>query len=75
MSTPEKPSLIGRDDVLVRRLAEQLRKGGSYVGDFTDLKPTADRRGYSFEIDIHLNGSPTGHIARVIVELDRMEER
>jgi hypothetical protein len=35
--------------------------------------PAQHRRSQSFEVMIHVDGEPTGHIARVTVELDRFD--
>ena len=65
--------LIGRDDVLVRKVAAKLRHQATYLGDYSDLRQTDDRRGYTFAVRLHDDDGPTGHIVRVTVELDRVE--
>lgn len=67
--TPEKLGLIGRDYVLIKKLAEQVRTLMRREYDFTALHETADRRGQWFEVRL-----PTGHIARITVTLDRIEQ-
>lgn len=68
MTTP-KLGLIGRDYVLIRKLAEQVRTAMRREYDYTALHETADRRGQWFEVRLG-----DGHVARITVVLDRIEQ-
>jgi hypothetical protein len=72
MATP-KLSLIGRDYLLIEKLAKQIFKNLPYGTMTTPLRDTPDRRGFAFDVQILVDGEPTGHIARVQVTLDRFE--
>lgn len=70
----DKLALIGRDRVLIDKLAKELH--GKTYHLTTPIYETA--RGCYFEVAITLKGKPheripTGHVARVTVELDRIE--
>jgi hypothetical protein len=66
--------LIGRDHVLIEKLAKQVLKGLPHGIWVTKLWETIDRRGYAFEVQIRdSDGEPTGRIARVQTTLDRVE--
>jgi hypothetical protein len=67
-----RPSTMGRDDYLIEQLAKRLR--GRLGNPTTELSRADSRRGYGFHVQIEVNGKPTGHIARVTVELDRLEQ-
>jgi uncharacterized protein YhfF len=67
--------LIGRDAVLIKKLAKQVLKGLPYGTMTSALRDTADQRGYRFDVQIlDDKGKPTGHIARVAITLDRFEQ-
>lgn len=70
----DKPGLIGREDVLIKTLAKKMLDAAKTSHDYTSLRSTDDRRGYSFEVLIRVSGSLTGHVARVTVELDRVTD-
>lgn len=75
MSEPEVLGLIGRDDVLVRKLAKLVNKAARKHHDYTGLRPyllDGVLRGYQFDVLIHEPDGPTGHVARITVELDRV---
>jgi hypothetical protein len=63
-------SIIGRDRFLIEKLTTQILDG---VRGHATTKPLEGRRGNSFEVLIHVDGKPTGHVARVTVELDRFD--
>jgi hypothetical protein len=69
-----KLGLIGRDYVLIKKLARKIwhdLPNGTMV---TRLRETLDRRGFCFEIQVQDGaGVPTGHVARVQVTLDRFD--
>lgn len=65
--------LIGRDDVLIKDLIKVFHAEAKVRHDYTPLRPTDDRRGYTFEVRIHVDGEATAHVARVTVALDRIE--
>lgn len=73
-SEQEKLPLIGRDYALVENLAKQINKQGLNGHSATNLSRDAARRGFEFLVQIHHEGKPTGHIARVSVTLDRVEQ-
>lgn len=69
----EKLSLIGRDRVLVEKVAKLLHGAVKKHHNYTVLRETP--RGNTFELDlIGPDKKPTGHIVRVTVELDRVEQ-
>lgn len=65
----EKLGLIGRDYVLIKKLAQQVRTAMRREYEHTVLHETADRRGQWFEVRMD-----TGHVARITVVLDRIEQ-
>lgn len=74
MSLPaeDKPGIIGRERALMERLAKQLHLDARLSHDHTALFET--RRGYRFEVNISgPDGKPSGRIASVVIELDRVE--
>jgi hypothetical protein len=67
--------LIGRDLMLINKLAKQMFKDLPHGTLTTKLRPTADRRGFRFDVQItDDDDKPTGRIARVQVTLDRVEQ-
>jgi hypothetical protein len=69
-----KLPLIGRDRVLIEKLARQVFKGLPHGTWASEMWDTLDRRGYAFEVQIRdEDGKPTGRIARVQITLDRVE--
>lgn len=66
----DRLGLIGRDDALVAKHARRIHDNDKVYGDYTPLRKTADRRGYTYDLRID-----DGRILRVTVELDRVEER
>lgn len=67
-----KPSIIGRDRALVDKLTEHLHSG--IKGQHPATPASEDYRGSHFEVRIiGADGEATGHVARVTVELDRVE--
>jgi hypothetical protein len=74
VSTGRLP-LIGRDRVLIEKLAKQVRDD-IRQGDITPLYDTTDGRGFSFRVRVcGSDGKPTGHIARVQISLDEIERK
>jgi hypothetical protein len=73
MGTGKLP-LIGRDRVLVEKLAKLVLKGMPHGTWTTELRSTADRRGFEFEVQLRdADNKPTGHIVCVQVTLSRVE--
>ena len=80
---PEKPVIIGRERFLINSVSDGLHRlfgGPPPSGKTIQLlrRHVADkgwetRRGKSFDLVIHVDGEPTGHIARVTVELERFD--
>lgn len=78
-----KLPIIGRERALVDRLANDLQRmvGGppasmaaiERLRRHNSSKVVDRRRGASFEVQIVVDGEPTGHIARVEITLDRFE--
>lgn len=64
------PAIIGRDHALVTKLARELNAAGGA----NTTEPREIRRGYTWDAQILADGEPTGRVARVTVELDRVEE-
>jgi hypothetical protein len=64
--------IIGRERALITMLTNKMLLGagaaGHAVNDSTEL-----RRGEYFEVLIHVDGEPTGHVARVTAELDHFD--
>jgi len=73
-STPVRLPLIGRDYVLIEKLAKRVFRYPGPDKVTTDLRRTSDGRGWDFEVMIVFDGQPTGHIARVTIEMDRIEQ-
>jgi hypothetical protein len=72
----EKLPLVGHDRVLIEKLAKQIWHDLPHGTMVTPVRDTADRRGFRFDIQVlDDKQEPTGHIARVQVTLDRLEER
>lgn len=71
----EKLAIIGRERALIDKLAKLLADSTGRYHERTDPRHTA--RGAVFEVRIfegdRRRGWPTGRIARVTVELDRIE--
>lgn len=66
-------SIIGRDSFLMEVLAKFVLKAVHTRHPVTRLRN--QRRGYWFEVQVSdEKDQPTGHIARVTVELDRLEQ-
>lgn len=84
-----KLPLIGRDLAVIQTLARGLyftaraglpvggQGGGKRVRHHTtDPTATEDRRGFRFDVRVFgQDGEPTGHIARVCVTLEGIEQR
>jgi hypothetical protein len=73
----EAPSLglIGRDYVLIQKLAKRIWKDLPHGMMVTPLWETPGRRGFAFEVQVRDDaGKLTGHVARVQVTLDRFEQ-
>jgi hypothetical protein len=84
-----KLPLIGRDHAVVNTLTRGLyfaaraglpigKQGGGkrVTHETTAPTPTSDGRGFRFDVRIFgEDGEPTGHIARVAVTLERVEQR
>lgn len=66
------PSIIGHDSFLMEALAKLVLKGVRSRHPVTNLRD--QRRGYWFEVQVcDEKDQPTGHVARVTIELDRLE--
>jgi hypothetical protein len=63
--------IMGRELALISALTKRLR-AAAWTAHGTK-SPAQHRRSQSFEVMIHVDGEPTGHIARVTVELDRFD--
>lgn len=75
MSEDRKLPLIGREYMLIRNLARQIRKDGTRGHAITDLSDYGeDGRGFHFEVMVFEGGKPSGRVARVQVTLDRVEQ-
>ena len=72
MQAQDTPPLIGRERALIDRLATQLHDAARSHHDYGPLRERP--RGASFEVRILAEGGETGRIAKVTVELDRVEE-
>lgn len=74
----QKPSIIGRERALIDGLTKVLHGSIESVRFHPrhDPTPTSEtRRGSTFEVAIRdPDGQPTGHVARVTIELDRLEQ-
>ena len=64
----QRLSIIGRDLQIIDELASRIQKVLRMEHDYTNLGDTADMRGRSFEVRLE-----NGRVARVTVELDRVE--
>ncbi len=66
------PGIIGRESFLIEALTKLLHVGANSRHSVTRLREL--HRGYWFEVQVcDDKGKPTGHIARVTVQLDRLE--
>jgi hypothetical protein len=71
--TREQLGIIGRERALIDKLVKALRAGVQAQNQaISDWMPKTKRGSY-FEVMIHVDGEPTGHVARVTVELDRFD--
>jgi hypothetical protein len=71
--TREQLGIIGRERALIDKLTKALRAGVQAQDQaISDWTPETKRGSY-FEVMIHVDGEPTGHVARVTVELDRFD--
>lgn len=68
METEKPLGLIGREFVLIERLARTMHTAARRDYDYTPLRETADRRGQWFEVRL-----ADHRIARVTIVLDRIE--
>lgn len=59
--------LIGREHVMIENLTKELHKAARSLGDYTPIREM--RRGNWFEVLLK-----DGRVARVMVELHRIEE-
>jgi hypothetical protein len=72
-------SIFGRERALIDGLAKVLKeaawRGARFAKASHEVSSvSATERGAMFDVQIHVDGEPTGHIARVTVDLDRFEE-
>lgn len=74
MTHPPRSSTMGRSDHLIEQLARRLQVDVNKSTDVTDLARADSRRGYRFDVRLRVDGELTGHVARVTVELDRLEQ-
>jgi hypothetical protein len=65
--------IIGRERSLIDNLTKKLRASSDDAGHAVSDWTPETKRGAYFEVMIHVDGEPTGHIARVTVELDRFD--
>jgi hypothetical protein len=71
-ASEDTPRVIGRDSQLMEGLAKLLRDATRKRHEYGELRET--RRGYVFEVRLFdPDRQPTGRIARVTAELDRVE--
>lgn len=66
-----KLAIIGRERSLIDKLTRQLWNATKRYHNYGVIHET--RRGNTFEVQILVDDKPTGHVARVTVELDRFE--
>lgn len=60
-------ALIGRDDLLMEKLATLVSKEANRHHEISELHKT--ERGYSFDVQVLVDDEPSGHLARVGIEL------
>jgi hypothetical protein len=65
-------SIIGREKALLGQLARSLYDTARRHHNYGPIGER--RRGYAFEVQILVDNEPTGHVAKVTVDLDRFEE-
>lgn len=71
MSAPNVPSIFGRERALIEAVAKQIHGAAKKRHRYTELKE--ERRGYTFEVQVEVDGEATGHVARITIDLDRLE--
>lgn len=64
--------IIGHDRAVTRKMARAVHREVAKLGDYTPMTET--ERGYRFDVKAEVDGAPTGHVVRVTVELDRLEQ-
>jgi len=65
--------LIGHDVMLIKGLARKLHRDGTAGHLSTDIRDTADGRGFWFDVAIaEPDGTPSNRVARVQVTFDRV---
>lgn len=67
----EKPAILGRDRALIDRVAMDVIDAVKFRHEWMPL--VEDRRGSFFDVRIEGPEGPTGHIARISVELLRVD--
>lgn len=70
--TNEEPSIFGRERALMEALARAVHKTVHMRGASTDLRE--EHRGYSFQVQIEVDGEPTGHVATITLTMDRWKD-
>lgn len=65
-------TITGRDRFLMEKLAKHLHNSLRFPTEATDLR--REDRGVSFDVRLFVDKEPTGHIARVTVELLEIED-
>lgn len=66
-----KLGILGRERILINRLTQLLHRETQRRHNYGPIRKTD--RGCAFEVEILEGGDSTGRIARVTVELDRVE--
>ena len=66
--TTQRLSIIGLDYQIINGLAKRIHAAVRKDFDYTALRDTSDKRGRSFEVMLE-----NGRVAKVTVELDRVE--
>lgn len=66
--TTQRLSIIGLDYLIINGLAKRIHAAIRKDFDHSDLRDTSDKGGRSFEVKLE-----NGRVAKVTVELDRVE--
>lgn len=71
MTTEQQAALpiIGHDLAVVEAFAKKVHALAAKNGDYTECRETDSLRGVRFDVRLE-----TGHVVRVTIELDRLEQ-
>lgn len=69
----DKPGIIGRERSLMEKVAKQAHGALWKLHPATKLRE--DPRGYHFDVDVTVDGESTRRVARITVELERVEPK